>query len=219
MRATSSPSLGATLRYKRPRSIFKALCPFHDDSPAVSERRSALAENFRCWACGKSGDVFTFVQGVEKVDFSEAREILARRANISLDGEPGPNLARLKMFDAMHWAGESYRECLFDSALAEQARPYLNERRLEGTTVRAFGLGFAPLVGQLAYRSGAERRAGLGNFAGSRPFIGKERNRRVLRPIPGSRNVPDTRRARSNRWIRWTHFTRFTLRNPQSQVL
>lgn len=126
--------------------VFKAICPFHNDTrPSLNV--DPRWQNFRCWACGKKGDVFTFVQEMEKVDFLEARQILARRANINLDGEPGPNLARLKLLDAMRWAEEAYRQCLVESPLAEQARLYLGERRLDEATVRSFGLGFAPIAG------------------------------------------------------------------------
>ncbi len=123
---------------------FKALCPFHQDTrPSLTI--NPKWQNFKCWACGKSGDVYTFVQEMEKVDFLEAREILARRANISLEGAVGPNPARLKLLDAMRWAETAYRDCLFESPEAEQARQYLGERKLDGNTVRSFGLGFAPL--------------------------------------------------------------------------
>ncbi len=127
--------------------VYKALCPFHNDT-RPSLNIDPRWQNFKCWACGKSGDVFTFIQEIEKVDFRESREILARRANISLDGQPGPNLARLKLLDAMRWAEGVYRECLIDSPLAASARVYLGERKLSGTTVRDFGLGFAPLSGE-----------------------------------------------------------------------
>ncbi|MCE9531065.1 MAG: hypothetical protein K8T89_08060 [Planctomycetes bacterium] len=126
---------------------FKAVCPFHDDT-RPSLQIDPRWQNFKCWACGKKGDVFTFVMEMDKVDFLEAREILARRANIALDSEPGPNLARLKLLDAMRWAEGVYRECLIDSPLAEQARIYLGERKLDGAMVREFGLGFAPLSGE-----------------------------------------------------------------------
>ena len=125
---------------------FKAVCPFHNDT-RPSLQIDPKWQNFKCWACGKKGDVFTFVQEMEKVDFLEAREILARRANISLDAEPGPNLARLKLLDAMRWAEQVYRECLTESPLAEAGRIYLGERKLDGATARDFGLGFAPLSG------------------------------------------------------------------------
>lgn len=126
--------------------VLKALCPFHNDT-RPSMNVDPRWQNFRCWACGKKGDVFTFVQEMEKVDFLGAREILARRANINLEGEAGPNPDRLRLLDAMKWADAAYQECLVDSSLAEQARVYLGERKLDGATVRNFGLGFAPLAG------------------------------------------------------------------------
>jgi DNA primase len=126
--------------------VFKALCPFHNDT-RPSMQIDPRYQNFRCWSCGQKGDVFALVMGMEKVDFPEARQVLARRANINLEGEIGPNNAKLRLLDAMRWAEESYRECLVDAPVAEAARLYLSERRLDGATVRNFGLGFAPLSG------------------------------------------------------------------------
>ncbi|MCS7046041.1 MAG: CHC2 zinc finger domain-containing protein, partial [Gemmataceae bacterium] len=51
--------------------IFKGLCPFHDDhrpSLDVDPRR----QRFRCWSCGKFGDVIKFVQEFERIGFLEA---------------------------------------------------------------------------------------------------------------------------------------------------
>lgn len=125
---------------------FKALCPFHQDTrPSLTI--DPKWQNFKCWACGKHGDVFTFVMEMEKVDFREAKEILARRANISLEGEKGPDVNRLRLLDAMRWAETVYCECLLETPEAEQARLYLGERRLDGNSVRSFRLGFAPLSG------------------------------------------------------------------------
>lgn len=131
------------LRPKGP--TFMGLCPFHDDSrPSfdVDPRR----QRYRCWACGKHGDVFNFVQEHEKVSFPEALEILARRAGISLEkiqkNPTGPS--KTGMLDVMKWAAEQFQACLLDSPQAEAARKYLGERKLSGETVRKFGLGFAP---------------------------------------------------------------------------
>src|SRR4029079_19640241 len=117
--------------------------PFHNDTrPSLSI--DPRWQNFRCWACGKKGDVFTFVSEFEKVSFLEAREILARRAGINLQGNPVENLRRGKLLDAVKWADGVYQECLRDSPLGERARVYVGERKLTGPTVRAFGLGYAP---------------------------------------------------------------------------
>lgn len=130
---------------------FKGLCPFHDDhrpSFDVDPRR----QRYRCWACSKSGDVFTFVQEYEHVGFLEARELLARRAGISLEkaahNPTGPS--RAAMLDVMRWAQEQFQSYLLDSTQpqAQAARVYLEERGLEDETIRQFGLGFAPATGE-----------------------------------------------------------------------
>jgi DNA primase len=128
---------------------FKGLCPFHDDkrpSFDVDPRR----QRYRCWSCGKYGDVLTFVQEHERVNFLEALELLARRAGISLEkmAAAPQNSQRAAMLDVMRWAAEQFQRCLLDDAVAESARVYLGERRLTGETVRRFGLGYAPPSGQ-----------------------------------------------------------------------
>ncbi|HYT95162.1 MAG TPA: DNA primase [Gemmataceae bacterium] len=130
---------------------FKGLCPFHDDNrPSfdVDPRR----QRYRCWSCGKYGDVISFVQEQERVDFREALELLARRAGISLEnrGAAQHNQGRALMLDVMRWAAEQFQLCLLDdeSPEAQAARLYLGERRLTGETVRRFGVGYAPPTGQ-----------------------------------------------------------------------
>ena len=132
-----------SIRPKGP--TFMGLCPFHDDSrPSfdVDPRR----QRFRCWACGKHGDVFDFVQEHEKVSFPEALEILARRVGISLEkiqkNPQGPS--RTGMLDVMKWAAEVFQNCLLDSPQSEAARDYLGERKLSLETIRKFELGYAP---------------------------------------------------------------------------
>jgi DNA primase len=140
--------VGADLNLRPAGQTFKGLCPFHDDqrpSFDVDPRR----QRYRCWSCGKSGDVITYVQERDRVGFLEAVEVLARRAGISLEkmGAARQNPGRAFMLDTVRWAAEQYHQCLLDAPLAEAARHYLGERRLSGETVRRFGLGFAPLDG------------------------------------------------------------------------
>ncbi|HEY3787262.1 MAG TPA: DNA primase [Urbifossiella sp.] len=139
--------VGGYLALKPAGPTFKALCPFHGDSrPSldVDPRR----QRYRCWACGKHGDVITFVQEMEKVGFKEARIILANRAGIKLDQTPSPqDQARVRLLGVMNWAQEKYQQCLLDDPAAETARKYLGGRKLSGKAVRDFGLGFAPLDG------------------------------------------------------------------------
>ncbi len=122
---------------------FKGLCPFHNDH-RPSMQVDTKFQNFRCWACEKYGDVFTFVMEYEKVSFLEARTILARRANIPLIEDEAGGQARLQQLEAIKWAAEKYQRCLLDEPIAEAARKYLGDRKLNGETVRRFGLGYAP---------------------------------------------------------------------------
>jgi DNA primase len=125
---------------------YKCVCPFHNDH-RPSMQVSVRYQNFRCWSCGKQGDVITFVQEFEKIPFLEARAVLARRANIRLDEDDAEHMARMRQQEAVRWAAQQYHECLLDSPVAEAARKYVGERGILGETVRKFGLGFAPAHG------------------------------------------------------------------------
>jgi DNA primase len=140
--------VGGYLALRPAGGTFKGLCPFHDDhrpSFDVDPRR----QRYRCWSCGKYGDVISFVQEHERVTFLEALELLARRAGIVLEGQsaPGAGQGRALLLDVMRWAAQRYHECLLDAPLAEEARRYLGERGLRGETVRRWGLGYAPRAG------------------------------------------------------------------------
>jgi DNA primase catalytic core len=97
---------------------YRGLCPFHDDHhPSFDVDQSH--QNFRCWACGKSGDVITFIQEHDRVDFREALELLARRAGITLEkkADSPQSRGRAFMLEMMRWASELYQRCLLDSPL------------------------------------------------------------------------------------------------------
>ena len=137
-------------------ATYKGLCPFHDDhrpSFDVDPRR----QRYRCWSCGKYGDVISFVQERERVSFLEALELLARRANIEWEPQgPGAkrHQSRAPLLDAIRWAAEQYQQCYLDveSDLAHEARVYLGQRKLLGPTLRRFGVGYAPAAGDWLVR-------------------------------------------------------------------
>lgn len=136
--------IGEYLRLEATGSVFRGLCPFHEDhkpSLIVDPRY----QNYRCWACGAKGDVFRFVQDMERITFPEAKERLAERAGIDLrsrrSGGSDPN--RL-VYQVLAWAQEQYQFCLQDDRLGGAARQYLVERGITEEAAREFGLGFAP---------------------------------------------------------------------------
>ncbi|MEZ6143026.1 MAG: DNA primase [Zavarzinella sp.] len=142
--------IGSYLALQPAGKNFKGICPFHQDT-RPSLHVDTQWQNYRCWACGAKGDVFTFVQEFERVPFQEAREILAQRAGISLTDKnenSHESATRLRMLDALQWVENTFQNCLLDLSVGENGRWYLADRHLSGPTVRNFGLGFAPLSGQ-----------------------------------------------------------------------
>jgi DNA primase len=141
---------------------FVGLCPFHDDH-RPSFTVDPEWQNFRCWPCGKYGDVITFVQEFEHVGFREALELLARRAGITLEKSANSpqSQRRARMLDVVNWAAQQYHDCLMTSPLADEARRYLDERGLEDETVRAWGLGFAPRAGDWLVRRAGDGQVDL----------------------------------------------------------
>ncbi len=129
-------------------ATFKALCPFHNDSrPSLDI--DPKRQRYRCWSCGAHGDAFKFVEHMEKVNFLEARAILATRAGIKLDEKvrSPEDQHKTRLLEVMRWAQGKYQHCLLEGAAGDGARKYLGGRKLSGKTVRDFGLGFAPLDG------------------------------------------------------------------------
>ena len=136
--------------------LFKCICPFHDDHrPSLTLNREW--QNYKCWSCGAGGDVITFVEKYEKVSFKEARAILAKRAGIRLDDESPQDDRRTQLFDLMRWAQKKYQDYYFEDPSADVARKYVGERKIAGTLVRQFGIGFSPVEGNwLANEAGRD---------------------------------------------------------------
>ena len=109
------------------------LCPFHGErTPSfnVSEKMG----RYKCFGCGVAGDIFTFVQEIEHVDFVSAVEQLAAKAGIQLNyttgGESRDRQRRKQLVEAMRTAVDWYHERLLHSPDAREARDYLRRRGL-----------------------------------------------------------------------------------------
>src|SRR5271170_1402730 len=81
--------IGSYVPLKRAGANFVALCPFHKEK-TPSFNVSPQRQIFHCFGCHKGGDVFTFIQEYESVDFPEALRRLAERAKIPLSEHKGP---------------------------------------------------------------------------------------------------------------------------------
>ncbi len=123
------------------------LCPFHAERSGSFNVREETGR-YKCFGCGAAGDVFTFVQEIEHVDFVNAVEQLAAKAGIQLrytsGGESKDRLRRKQLIEAMGKAVEWYHQRLLTSDDGRAARDYLRNRGLAGDVARQFKLGWAP---------------------------------------------------------------------------
>lgn len=127
--------------------IFVGLCPFHEDhnpSMQVNPER----QSYRCWVCNKGGDCFSFVMEHENLQFLDALEMLAQRANLELpkfSRNPGESPSeKAPLYDLLKWAEGLMHEYLVHAQPAEGARNYLLERGFTPETVKKFRLGYHP---------------------------------------------------------------------------
>jgi DNA primase len=136
------------------------LCPFHSEktpSFTVNEERGL----FHCFGCGAGGTVFTFLMRVEKLEFPEAVEQLAKRAGVELPKREPTHAStrREKLWEINAHAARFYQEQLAGAGGGE-ARAYLARRGLQPETIQRYGLGFAPATGTaLTTRIGQQRPA------------------------------------------------------------
>ncbi|MFF2273791.1 DNA primase [Agromyces sp. NPDC058136] len=124
----------------------KGLCPFHDErSPSFNVRPGV--GYYHCFGCGESGDVYTFLQRMDHVSFTEAVERLAGRIGFELhyeDGGQAPDHGNRARLLAANQAAAEFFIAQLGSPEAEIGRRFLGERGFDAEAARRFGVGFAP---------------------------------------------------------------------------
>jgi DNA primase len=130
-------------------SRYEGLCPFHEER-TPSFGIDPVQKVYHCFGCQASGDVFTFVQETEGVDFKGALELLAERYNVELKREEeDPREAerrkrRERLLELLSRTTAYYERYLWESEEARAAREYLQGRGLREEILREFRVGYAP---------------------------------------------------------------------------
>jgi DNA primase len=142
---------------------YEGLCPFHDErTPSFGIDPGQKV--YYCFGCQAAGDVFTFVQESEGVDFKTALELLAERYSVDLELErEDPREAerrkrRERLLELLARTSAYYERCLWEAEEAAGAREYLLGRGLGEEILREFRVGYAPSAWDRVLM--ASRRAG-----------------------------------------------------------
>ena len=149
--------IGAVVPLKKSGKAYKGACPFH------SERTPSFyvfpqTGTWRCFGCNEGGDIFTFVEKQQGLDFKEVLALLAEKAGIALEarGEVLPGSeegqeeeARRRLRQINEAAALWFHHLLLASPEATYARAYLDGRGVSHESLTLFRLGFAPAGGDL----------------------------------------------------------------------
>lgn len=119
------------------------LCPFHNDkNPSLNV--SPDRQVWKCFSCGEGGDVFSFVQKIEKCTFPEAVERLAQKAGVTIE-RTEKAVREMGERDRLLFAN-NIACSFFQSTLAKstKAMEYLSRRGVSAETIEKYRLGYAP---------------------------------------------------------------------------
>jgi len=155
------------LRLQKAGVNFKALCPFHNEK-TPSFMVSPSRQSWHCFgSCGEGGDIFTFIEKIEGVEFPEALKILAEKAGIILKYDnPKLRSEKDKAYEICEKATQFFTASLNN---ANVILDYLHKRGLQDGTIDEWRLGYAPdswgsllsFLGKYGYREPEIEKAGL----------------------------------------------------------
>jgi len=151
---------------KRAGRNYKGICPFHNEKTPSFMVNPEL-QIFKCFGCGKGGDIFEFIQEIEKVDFPESLRSLAETAGVELKQQNPKNkeFEKLKKraLKAHELAAKYYNHILKTHKLGEKGRKYAQKRQISSKEMNTFMFGAA-----------SKNKFNLKNFLNSRNFEDQE---------------------------------------------
>ena len=140
--------IGGYVRLQRAGRDHKGLCPFHSEK-TPSFTVSAEKQVWFCFGCNEGGDMFSFIQKVEAVEFPQALQLLADKAGVELEEHRGgggrqrsQERNRAKEVNAL--AAQYFHHILLNHRAGTRGLRYLEKRGIAAETITDFQVGFAP---------------------------------------------------------------------------
>jgi len=169
--------IGKYVPLKQAGRNFKGLCPFHNEKTG-SFMVSSEKQIFHCFGCGKGGDVVTFVQEIEGIDFPTALKELAEKTGVKL-----PEYGNYKkeptdrLFEANNSTSQIYEHELWKDE-NKSVLQYLRKRGMTVETIKLFRLGFAPSAGDIVAKELTQ--LGFTEDELTKAGVAKDRNGRLV---------------------------------------
>lgn len=190
--------IGERIELKKAGRNYKANCPFHGEKTA-SFMVSPELQIFKCFGCNEAGDVYSFLEKFEGMEFPEALKYLADRAGVKLiHGNFSQTSEKEKLIEIHSQALRFYNYLLLTHPLGKKALEYLQkDRGLKLDSIKEFQLGYSPdnplllkkfLVDKKKFNPKDLETAGIGILRGQNIY--DRFGGRVIFPLFDHRNNP-----------------------------
>ena len=150
--------IGEYVRLKKTGQNFTGLCPFHQEkTPSFAVH--PVRQIYHCFGCGAGGDVFKFVQELDKCTFPEAVRTVAEKCGIPIPRprerspeERRENQQRAALIEIHREAAALFARQLQEGPEGKVALAYLEDRGLDRQSMARFGMGYALSSGDALLR-------------------------------------------------------------------
>ncbi|HEL1619666.1 TPA: DNA primase [Streptococcus suis] len=149
--------IGETVALTKAGRNYVGLCPFHGEkTPSFNVVEDK--QFYHCFGCGKSGDVFKFVEETRGIPFADAVAVLAEKAGFQLEVssvshfQPKKENPHQLLYDIHSDAAKFYHALLMTTKMGEEARNYLHQRGLTDEVIKSFQIGLAPEGQNILYQ-------------------------------------------------------------------
>lgn len=147
--------IGEVISLQKSGRNFLGLCPFHGEkTPSFNVVEDK--QFYHCFGCGRSGDVFKFIEEYQQVTFADAVRILAERLGIQMAAPVQSSVQtrspHQNLYDMHDKAARFYHAILMTTKMGEEARNYLYKRGLTDDVLKHFMIGLAPAERSYLYQ-------------------------------------------------------------------
>lgn len=142
-RVSITDVVGLYVNLKPAGKNLKALCPFHTEK-TPSFYVMPDKDSFACYGCNKFGDLFTFIEEIEHINFHDAMNFLIDKFNIPVDRKQMQKTGNKDYYVKINEIALNYfKSNLFDSPEGKNAQEYLRKRGITKKTIDLFELGYS----------------------------------------------------------------------------